>query len=154
MALALNEVTLLGRLTKDVEVRKTASGLSVAQFSVAVPRKTKSANGTQETDFINCVAWRQSADYLAQYAHKGDQVLVKGRIQVRAYTTQDGQNRQAFEVIAEEVSSQAKVGASTGATQNAGGYQQSASQQQNNNFNSYEPEQTFTGDVSDDNLYF
>lgn len=92
----MNSVTISGRLTADVEVRKTQSGLSVASFTVAVQRDKDT------TDFINCVAWRQSADFLGQYSHKGDMVGVMGRITTRNYE-RDGQKVYVTEVIADRV---------------------------------------------------
>lgn len=92
----MNSATISGRLTSDVEVRKTQSGLSVASFTVAVQRDKDT------TDFINCVAWRQSADFLGQYSHKGDMVGVMGRITTRNYE-RDGQKVYVTEVIADRV---------------------------------------------------
>ena len=92
----MNSVTISGRLTADVEVRKTQSGLSVASFTVAVQKDKEHA------DFINCVAWRQSADFLGQYSHKGDMVGVMGRLQTRDYE-RDGQKVYVTEVIADRV---------------------------------------------------
>ena len=146
MTMSLNNVQLIGRLTKEMDVKKTTSGLSVSQFSIAVPRKGKK----DETDFINCCAWRQSADFLGQYAKKGDQVLVNGHLQVRSYTTQDGQNRQVMEVIADEVSIQPKS-TNSGASTNTGYQQQQSVPQQQNPYN-YQDENAFTGDFSDDNF--
>lgn len=77
----INVVTLIGRFTKDIEVRKTQSGKSVAQFSIAVNRRGKDAGA----DFINCVAWEKAADVLAQYGHKGDRIGIVGRIATRSY---------------------------------------------------------------------
>ena len=82
----INRVVLVGRLTRDVEVRKTGSNLSVATFTVACDRRfSKGQEGQQSADFISCVAWRQTADLLAQYAKKGTLVGVEGRIQTRNY---------------------------------------------------------------------
>ena len=92
----MNSVTISGRLTADVEVRKTQSGLSVASFTVAVQKDKEHA------DFINCVAWRQSADFLGQYSHKGDMVGVMGRLSTRDYE-RDGQKVYVTEVIADRV---------------------------------------------------
>ena len=92
----MNSVTISGRLTADVEVRKTQSGLSVASFTVAVQKDKEHA------DFINCVAWRQSADFLGQFTHKGDMVGVMGRLQTRDYE-RDGQKVYVTEVIADRV---------------------------------------------------
>ena len=82
----INRVVLVGRLTRDVEVRKTQSGLSVAQFTVACDRRGRSQDNAQQTaDFISCVAWRQPADFLGQYARKGALIGVDGRLQSRSY---------------------------------------------------------------------
>ena len=89
----INSVVLVGRLTKDIELRKTQSGLSVASFTVACDRRLSQEqrnNNEQSADFINCVAWRGSADFLGKYAHKGDTVGVEGKIQTRNYD-RDGQ---------------------------------------------------------------
>ena len=99
----INRVTLVGRLTKDIELKKTNSNASVCNFTVAIDRRFQSqqANG-QNADFINCIAWRQSADFLSQYAGKGTIVAVEGRIQTRSY---DGQNGKVYvtEVVADSV---------------------------------------------------
>ena len=98
----INRVILIGRLTKDPELRKTQSGLSVSNFTLAVNRK-KREDGTQEADFINCQAWRGSADFISQYGRKGALVGVEGRIQVRAYDTSDGIRKYITEVICDSV---------------------------------------------------
>lgn len=92
----MNRATITGRLTKDVEVRKTQESLSVASFTVAVN------DGKDKTNFINCVAWRQSADFLGQYSHKGDLVGVDGKITTRSYE-RDGQKVYVTEVVADKV---------------------------------------------------
>jgi single-strand DNA-binding protein len=102
----INRVVLVGRLTKDVEVRKTQSGLSVASFTVACDRRGSKQQGTgnqPSADFISCVAWRQSADFLGQYAHKGALVGVEGRIQTRNYDRQDGTKVYVTEVVCDNV---------------------------------------------------
>lgn len=102
----INNVVLVGRLTKDVEVRKTQSGLSVASFTVACDRRLSQEqknNNEQSADFISCVAWRGSADFLGQYSHKGDTVGVEGRIQTRTYD-RDGQKVYVTEIVANSVS--------------------------------------------------
>ena len=102
----INRVILVGRLSKDVEVRKTATGLSVASFTVACDRRvSKSQDGSkqQTADFINCVAWRQPADFLGQYARKGSLVGVEGRIQTRSYNCQDGTKQYVTEVLCDNV---------------------------------------------------
>ena len=102
----INNVVLVGRLTKDVEVKKTQSGLSVASFTIACDRRLSQEqknNGEQSADFISCVAWRGSADFLGRYAHKGDTGGVEGRIQTRNYD-RDGQKVYVTEIIANNVS--------------------------------------------------
>ena len=102
----INNVVLVGRLTKDVEIRKTQSGLSVASFTVACDRRLSQEqrnNNEQSADFISCVAWRGSADFLGSYAHKGDTVCVEGRIQTRSYE-RDGQKVYVTEIVANSVS--------------------------------------------------
>lgn len=102
----INNVVLVGRLTKDVEIRKTQSGLSVASFTIACDRRLSQEqknNNEQSADFISCVAWRGSADFLGRYAHKGDTVGVEGRIQTRNYD-RDGQKVYVTEIIANNVS--------------------------------------------------
>ena len=101
----INSVVLVGRLTKDIELRKTQSGLSVASFTVACDRRLSQEqrnNNEQSADFISCVAWRGSADFLGKYAHKGDTVGVEGRIQTRNYD-RDGQRVYVTEVLANSV---------------------------------------------------
>lgn len=99
----INRVILVGRLTKDVEVRKTTSNISVASFTVAVDRRFSKDNSQQSADFISCVAWRQSADFLGQYAKKGSLVGVEGRIQTRNYDGQDGKKVYVTEVVVDNV---------------------------------------------------
>ena len=101
----INNVVLVGRLTRDIELRKTQSGLSVASFTVACDRRLSQEqknNGAQSADFINCVAWRGSADFLSSYAHKGDTVGVEGKLQTRSYD-RDGQMVYITEVLANSV---------------------------------------------------
>lgn len=97
----INNVTLVGRLTKDVELKYTPANQAVAQFTLAVNRTFKNANGERESDFINCVIWRQSAENLANWAKKGALIGITGRIQTRNYENQQGQRVYITEVIAE-----------------------------------------------------
>ena len=99
----MNTAILLGKLTKDIELKKTSSGLSYCSFSLAVDRTYKDANGNKQTDFINCVAWRNTAEFMAKYFHKGSKVLVGGSIQTRSYDDANGQKRHVTEVIVDEV---------------------------------------------------
>ena len=100
--LNLNKVILGGRLTSDPELRQTPSGVPTCSFSIAVNRKYQS-EGQQQTDFINCQAWRQTAEFLCIYFRKGSSVCVIGSIQTRSYTDKEGIKRNVTEVIAEEV---------------------------------------------------
>ena len=132
----INRVVLVGRLTKDVEVRKTTTGLSVASFTVACDRRgQKNPDGSSQADFINCTAWRQSADFLGQYARKGAMVGVEGRIQTRSYDDQQGQRRYVTEVVCDSVQllesksqSMARAQQSADYGQNSGYSQQSYQQ--------------------------
>ncbi|EGW38998.1 single-stranded DNA-binding protein [Desulfosporosinus sp. OT] len=99
----LNRVVLVGRLTKDPELRYSPSGVAVANFTLAVDRKFKNAQGEKETDFIPCVVFRQLAELCANYLAKGKLASVDGRIQIRTYNDKDGQKRWVTEVVAEDV---------------------------------------------------
>lgn len=98
----LNNVVLVGRMTKDAELRYTPSNQAVATFSLAVNRNFKSQNGECEADFINCVIWRQQAENLANWAKKGALIGITGRIQTRSYENQQGQRVYVTEVVAEK----------------------------------------------------
>lgn len=97
----INNVTLVGRMTRDAELRYTPSNQAVATFSLAVNRNFKSQNGEREADFINCVIWRQQAENLANWAKKGALIGITGRIQTRSYENQQGQRIYVTEVVAE-----------------------------------------------------
>ncbi len=97
----INNVTLVGRLTKDAELKYTPANQAVAQFTLAVNRTFKNANGDREADFINCVIWRQAAENFANFAKKGALIGITGRIQTRNYENQQGQRVYITEVIAE-----------------------------------------------------
>ena len=97
----INNVTLVGRLTKDVELKYTPANQAVAQFTLAVNRTFKNANGERESDFINCVIWRQAAENFANWAKKGALIGITGRIQTRNYENAQGQRVYVTEVIAE-----------------------------------------------------
>lgn len=100
----MNKVILIGRLTRDPELRTTAGNLSVATFSLAVSRPYSPQNGGDAgADFINCVVWRRQAENLARYCHKGSQIAVEGRIQSRNYTAQDGSKRYVTEVLVDNL---------------------------------------------------
>lgn len=99
----LNRVILIGRLTRDPELRYTPSGVAVTTFTLAVDRPFTNQNGERETDFIKIVCWRRVAETVAQYMSKGRLVAVDGRMQVRTYDAQDGSRRWITEVVAETV---------------------------------------------------
>lgn len=97
----INNITLVGRLTKDVELKYTPANQAVAQFTLAVNRTFKNANGEREADFINCVIWRQAAENFANWVKKGALIGITGRIQTRNYENQQGQRVYITEVIAD-----------------------------------------------------
>lgn len=97
----MNSTCLVGRLTKDVELRYTPSNVAVATFTLAVNRTFKNENGEREADFINCVMWRQQAENLANWGKKGALIGITGRIQTRSYDNQQGQRVYVTEVVAE-----------------------------------------------------
>ena len=102
---SFNKVILVGNMTADPELKQTTSGTSVCTFSIAVNRRfTKGEQGQQNVDFINIVAWRQSAEFVSRYFKKGNSILVCGQLQTRTWTDNQGQKRYATEVIADEVS--------------------------------------------------
>lgn len=97
----MNKVILMGRLTRDPEVRQTTSGISVTRFSIAVNRRF-AKEGSQDADFINCVAWRESGERIARYFHKGSMIAVVGSIQSRSWDGADGKRQYATEVVVDE----------------------------------------------------
>src|SRR5690625_3952843 len=99
----INTVTLVGRLTKDVDLRYTQNGKAVANFNIAVNRPFKNAQGEQEADFINCNSWGKQAENLANYMKKGSQIGVTGRINTRSYENQEGKRIFVTEVVADQV---------------------------------------------------
>ena len=101
--MSLNRVVLVGRMTKDADLRYTPSGVAVANFTVAVNRPFKSQQGEQEADFINCVTWRKQAENLANYTRKGNLIGIDGRIQTRSYEGMDGKTVYVTEVVAENI---------------------------------------------------
>ena len=126
----INRVVLVGRLTRDVEVRKTASGLSVATFTVACDRRMargQDGNNQKSAAFISCVAWRQAADFLGSYARKGALVGVEGRIQTRNYD-RDGQKVYVTEIVCDTVNLLESKSQSQNRAQNSG-YQDNSYQQ-------------------------
>ena len=100
----LNHITIMGRLTRDPELRRTGSGIAVASFTVAVDRDFGGRDGGEkETDFIDCVAWRQTGEFVSKYFTKGSMIVVSGRLQIRSWTDKDGNKRRTAEVVADNV---------------------------------------------------
>ena len=98
----MNKVILMGRLTKDIEMRQTPNGVSLARFSIAVTRRFKNSNGEYDADFINCIAWRKTGEFIARYFQKGSMMAVVGSIQTRSWDGNDGKKQYATEVIVDE----------------------------------------------------
>ena len=99
----LNHIVLMGRLTRDPELRRTQSGLPVVSFSIAVDRDYKPENGERETDFVDIVAWRSTAEFVQKYFGKGRMAVVSGRLQMRKWTDNQGNKRISAEVVADSV---------------------------------------------------
>lgn len=135
----MNKAILIGRLTRDPEMRTTTSGIASTSFTVAISRTYTNQNGEREADFINCVAWRKQAENIAKYCNKGSQVAVEGRIQTRSYDAQDGTKRYVTEVVADNVTFLGSKG-------NSGDF--SSNNNSENNFES-NPD-IMTTDVSED----
>ena len=98
----MNKVILMGRLTKDIEMRQTPNGVSLVRFSIAVTRRFKNSNGEYDADFINCVAWRKTGEFIARYFQKGSMIAIVGSIQTRSWDGNDGKKQYATEVIVDE----------------------------------------------------
>ena len=145
----LNHITIMGRLTRDPELRRTGSGIAVASFTLAVDRDFSPRDGGErETDFIDCVAWRQTGEFVSKYFTKGRMAVVSGRLQIRSWTDKDGNKRRTAEVVADNVyfgdskrdsdNSGASYGGNTyggnayGGNNNYGGYNN------NNNYGGYQ----------------
>ena len=100
----LNHITIMGRLTRDPELRRTGSGIAVTSFSLAVDRDfADKQSGEKETDFIECVAWRSTGEFVSKYFTKGRMAVVSGRLQIRSWTDKDGNKRRTAEVVADNV---------------------------------------------------
>ena len=100
----LNHITIMGRLTRDPELRRTGSGVAVASFTLAVDRDYSPKDGSErETDFIDCVAWRQTGEFVSKYFTKGRMAVVSGRLQIRSWTDKDGNKRRTAEIVADNV---------------------------------------------------
>ncbi|MDX5045760.1 single-stranded DNA-binding protein [Streptococcus suis] len=152
----INNVVLVGRMTKDAELRYTPSNVTVATFTLAVNRNRKNENGEREADFINCVIWRQAAENLANWAKKGALIGIVGSIQTRNYENQQGQRVYVTEVIANqfhmlESRGQQSQGNSfqNGNNSNSGNFQNGNNQGYQSPFGNSNPM-----DISDDDLPF
>ncbi len=99
----LNKIVIMGRLTRDPELRKTQSGVAVTSFSLACDRDFKSQGGEKETDFIDVVAWRSTAEFVSKYFTKGRMAVVEGRLQIRDWTDNEGGKRRSAEILANNV---------------------------------------------------
>lgn len=100
----LNHITIMGRLTRDPELRRTSTGLPVANFTVAVDRDwPNKETGEKETDFIDCIAWRQTGEFVSKYFAKGSMIVVAGRLQIRPWVDKEGNKRKTAEIVAENV---------------------------------------------------
>lgn len=154
----INSVCLVGRLTRDPELKYTGNNIAVASFSLAVNRTFKDANGEREADFINCVIWRQPAENLANWAKKGALIGITGRIQTRNYENQQGQKVYVTEVIADNFQMLESRAAREGGQQNQGNYNNQSHnqqpQQQTPNFARNEQMQGNPLDISDEMLPF
>ena len=143
----LNTVILMGRLTADPELRSTASGLSVTSFNVAVDRRYSKQGEDKQTDFIPVVAWRQQAEFITKYFHKGSMIAIEGSLQSRNYEDKNGNKRTAYEVIVDRASFCGSKAESGGGAGNYGGAVSTASY-------SNASADDFSGVVSDDDLPF
>ena len=152
MTILINNVVLVGRLTKDPDLRYTASGTAVATFTLAVNRNFTNQSGNREADFINCVIWRKSAETLANYARKGTLLGVTGRIQTRSYDNQQGQRVYVTEVVADNFQLLESRSASEN-RQQSGGFQ-SSGQSAGDRDTSDPFGSSSTIDISDDDLPF
>lgn len=99
----LNRIIIMGRMTKDPELRRTNSGTAVASFTLAVDRDMKNQDGSRSTDFIDCVAWKGAAEFVSKYFGKGRMAVVDGRLQIREWTDRDGNKRRTAEVVVSSI---------------------------------------------------
>lgn len=97
-----NRVILMGRITKDIELKTTPSGLSVTSLRIAVDRRVQSKDGEKVTDFIDCVAWRQTAEFISRFFSKGKAILIEGKLQTRSYTDKNGTAHKVVEVVVDQ----------------------------------------------------
>lgn len=155
----INNLTLVGRLTKDPDLKYTGNGIAVATFTLAVNRNFTNQSGEREADFINCVIWRKPAETLANYAKKGVLIGVTGRIQTRSYDNQQGQKVYVTEVIADNFQLLESKKADSNQNTQGGGVSNSQTNnytrnQQNTNSATEDPFGNSSIDISDDDLPF
>ena len=147
----MNKVILMGRLTRDVEMRQTPNGVSLARFSIAVNRRFAGKDAQQQADFINCVAWRQTGEFIARYFQKGSMIAVVGSIQSRSWDGNDGKKQYATEVVVDEAyftGSRAESG-----TQGGGNYQNQGFNQGGFNAPQSQPAQGSEPNFGDDLIW-
>ena len=152
----MNKAILVGRLTADPELKATTNGVSVCSFSVAVNRRFAGANGDRKTDFINCVAWRQTAEFICNYFAKGRMIGLVGSIQTRDWTDNEGKKRYATEVIVDEAYFTESKGTSEGGARSGGTWQQdrNTAPAAPQSFDSLPDGADFMPGISDDDLPF
>lgn len=150
----LNKVILMGRITQDLEVKQTPSGVSVLSFSVAVQRNYARQGEERQTDFINCVAWRQQAEFIGRYFGKGRMIAIEGNLRTRTYDDKNGVKHYVTEVFVDNVSftgERAEGGYQQGGYQQ-GGYQQNSYQQGGYNQAPSQPQNNYNESNSNDDL--
>lgn len=156
----MNQVLLTGRITKDPELRYTQSGVASCNFTIAVDRQFRDANGNKQSDFINCVAWRQQADFMSKYVKKGNMLAVVGTLQVRTYQDQSNQTRYVTEVVLTSVENMQPKAQEQPQQPNYQGYNNpqyqapQQPQQKPQQQAQYQLPQDFNVEVSDDDLPF
>lgn len=161
----INRVTLIGRLTRDPELRTTSNGIAVATFTLAVDRNFTNSRGERDADFINCVVWRKPAEILCNYTSKGSQIGIDGRLQTRTYDDKDGKRVYVTEVVIEDFTFLDTRQDRENRQNNAGGNNSqpknssSTANKPNNSANTKKPADPFsdskdTVDISDDDLPF
>lgn len=157
----INNVVLVGRLTRDADLRYTGSGTAVASFTVAVDRPFTNAQGERETDFVSCVVWKKPAENLANFTRKGSMIAVAGRIQTRNYTGNDGKKVYVTEVVAENIqyldSKKTNESRSGSSESNYSQNNQNTTQGQNKGYHRQDEdpfEKNDSIDISDDDLPF
>ena len=150
----INRVVIVGRLTRDVDLKYTSSGTAVGTFNIAVNRQFTNANGDREADFINCVIWRKAAENFANFTKKGSLVGVDGRLQTRNYENQQGQRVYVTEVVVDNFSLLESKGSAEGHTNSSAPKSQQGSKSEAVNHNDSFANNGTPLDISDDDLPF